>query len=132
MPVRHALAAFLLEQGDVEESEKVYRRDLEKHPRNLWSLEGLRECYEKRNRPFPGEFQTQLEHARAIADFHTKVSCLCRIGKPEPALEQKCCGGNSVEEDGDQTTKQRSGKGSCSKRKSAKPKKKSRKAKKRC
>merc|ERR1712232_177970 len=83
VPVRHALAAFLLEQEIFEEAEKVYNEDLEKHPKNLWSLEGLRECHEKQGKEFPIELNKQLNHAREQADFQTKVSCLCRVGKPK-------------------------------------------------
>ena len=43
-PTRHALGALLLEQGRFAESEKVYRADLKRHPRNPWSLHGLAEC----------------------------------------------------------------------------------------
>ena len=52
-PTRHALGALLLEQGQVEEAEAVYRADLGldgtlsracQHPDNVWSLHGLHEC----------------------------------------------------------------------------------------
>ena len=54
-PARHVLGALLLEQGQVEEAEEVYRQDLgisksKKnakciHPNNIWSLRGLEECF---------------------------------------------------------------------------------------
>jgi len=40
-PVRQALGAVLLDAGRATEAEQVYRADLEKHPRNGWSLFGL-------------------------------------------------------------------------------------------
>jgi len=52
-PTRHALGALLLEQGEFEEAEQVYRADLgldqtlsraSQHPNNLWSLHGLHQC----------------------------------------------------------------------------------------
>ena len=52
-PTRHALGALLLEQGQVEEAEAVYRADLGldgtlaracQHPDNVWSLHGFHEC----------------------------------------------------------------------------------------
>jgi hypothetical protein len=46
-PVRHALGAFLLEQGRVAEAEAVFRKDLEQHPGNVWALHGLAECLQK-------------------------------------------------------------------------------------
>ncbi len=41
IPMRHPLGAVLLEAGRPEDAEKVYRADLEKHPKNGWSLYGL-------------------------------------------------------------------------------------------
>ena len=43
-PVRQALGAVLLAAGRAQEAEQIYRDDLEKHPRNGWSLFGLAEC----------------------------------------------------------------------------------------
>ncbi|HYL02551.1 MAG TPA: hypothetical protein VEU54_03960 [Steroidobacteraceae bacterium] len=40
-PVRHLLGAQLLESGRAAEAERVYRRDLERHPANGWALYGL-------------------------------------------------------------------------------------------
>jgi tetratricopeptide (TPR) repeat protein len=40
-PTRQALGAVLLEAGRPAEAEAVYRKDLEQHPRNGWSLYGL-------------------------------------------------------------------------------------------
>ncbi|KAK7697800.1 hypothetical protein SLS64_013201 [Diaporthe eres] len=52
-PVRHALGGLLLEQGRVDEAERVYKEDLgfakdfprrRAHPNNVWALHGLHEC----------------------------------------------------------------------------------------
>merc|ERR1712013_684555 len=49
-PARHALGALLLEQGQAEEAETVYKTDLGlvpgiarslTHPNNVWALQGL-------------------------------------------------------------------------------------------
>jgi tetratricopeptide (TPR) repeat protein len=40
-PIRQRLGAALLETGSAADAETVYRRDLELHPRNGWSLFGL-------------------------------------------------------------------------------------------
>jgi tetratricopeptide (TPR) repeat protein len=40
-PVRHLLGAQLLIAGRPAEAERVYREDLERHPRNGWALYGL-------------------------------------------------------------------------------------------
>jgi tetratricopeptide (TPR) repeat protein len=41
LPVRHQLGAVLLAQGELAESEKVFREDLKRHPKNEWALKGL-------------------------------------------------------------------------------------------
>jgi tetratricopeptide (TPR) repeat protein len=41
LPMRHALGAVLLEAGRPADAEQVYRKDLEKHPKNGWALYGL-------------------------------------------------------------------------------------------
>ncbi len=43
-PLRQALGAVLLVAGRAKDAEQVYRDDLGKHPRNGWSLFGLKEC----------------------------------------------------------------------------------------
>ena len=59
-PPRHALAALLLDQGQVSEAEQVYRDDLglsgavqrcAQHPDNVWALHGLAECLTRRGEP---------------------------------------------------------------------------------
>jgi tetratricopeptide (TPR) repeat protein len=40
-PVRQIYGAALLQAGDAADAEKTYRKDLEKHPENGWSLYGL-------------------------------------------------------------------------------------------
>lgn len=41
VPVRHTLGAHLMADGRHAEAEQVYRDDLQRHPRNGWSLLGL-------------------------------------------------------------------------------------------
>jgi tetratricopeptide (TPR) repeat protein len=41
MPTRQSLGAVLLQAGRAAEAEAVYRKDLEQHPKNGWSLYGL-------------------------------------------------------------------------------------------
>jgi tetratricopeptide (TPR) repeat protein len=43
-PIRHALGGLLVEQGQFEEAEAVFRKDLKFHPRNPWALVGLIRC----------------------------------------------------------------------------------------
>jgi tetratricopeptide (TPR) repeat protein len=78
-PVAHALGALLLQAGRVEEAEKVYRDDLERHPENGWSLHGLAECL--RRRGIAGEAAKVDERFRtawARADIQLPGSCFCR------------------------------------------------------
>ncbi|WP_421621363.1 hypothetical protein [Alkalilimnicola ehrlichii] len=43
IPARHVLGAVLLEIGDAEEAESVYREALSVHPDNGWALRGLQQ-----------------------------------------------------------------------------------------
>ena len=45
-PVRHALGALLLEQGQVDEALKVYNEDLAMWKGNMWGLLGKKQCLE--------------------------------------------------------------------------------------
>ncbi len=107
-PTRHALGALLLEQGQVEEAEAVYRADLGldgtlsracQHPDNVWSLHGFHECLSRLGRTAEAEIVKQrLDLASARADVPIRASCYCRLstlrdqrpigaalGRPRPA-----------------------------------------------
>jgi tetratricopeptide (TPR) repeat protein len=87
-PVRHALGALLIEQGQYEEAEAVYRADLGldatlsracQHPRNVWSLAGLHECLTRRGETVEApHIKLQLDQARARAEVPVRASCFCR------------------------------------------------------
>jgi tetratricopeptide (TPR) repeat protein len=87
-PTRHALGALLLEQGQTEEAETVYRADLGldatlsqacQHPGNVWSLHGLHECLTRRGETVEAKhIKLQLDKARARAEVPIKASCYCR------------------------------------------------------
>lgn len=87
-PTRHALGALLLEQGQVEEAEAVYRADLGldatlsracQHPGNVWSLHGLHECLTRRSETVEAKhIKLQLDKASARAEVPIKASCYCR------------------------------------------------------
>ncbi|KAF4541611.1 Tetratricopeptide repeat domain protein [Lasiodiplodia theobromae] len=90
-PIRHALGALSLEQGNVERAEAAYKADLglsdalpraRQHPRNIWALHGYRECLVRLGR----EEETraigkQLEEVSAGADIKVEASCFCRGGR---------------------------------------------------
>ena len=87
-PTRHALGALLLEAGEYEEAEKVYRADLgldgvlprpSQHPRNVWALHGLHECLMRRGEKVEmPHVKLLLDQAIARADIPIRASCLCR------------------------------------------------------
>jgi tetratricopeptide (TPR) repeat protein len=96
-PPRHALAALLLDQGHIEEAERVYRDDLglsgtvrrcAQHPGNVWALHGLVECLRRRGeREERLRLEQELAAALAKADVPITSSCLCRVG----ATPDGCC-----------------------------------------
>ena len=81
-PARHALGALLLEQGQVEEAERVYRADLKRHPKNAWALHGLAECLE-RNKKDATKVRDELDKACRRTDVDIKASCYCRLSAQE-------------------------------------------------
>lgn len=84
-PARHALGALLLEQGQVERAEKVYREDLQVHPRNMWALHGLAESLQRQDRTKEAAaVNADFKHASARADVTVDRSCFCRLTCCEP------------------------------------------------
>jgi len=87
-PTRHALGALLLEQGQLEEAEAVYRADLGldatlsracQHPGTVWSLHGLHECLTRRGETTEvAHIKLQLDKAAARAEVPIRASCYCR------------------------------------------------------
>lgn len=89
-PTRHAYGALLLEQGEVEAAEAVYRADLGldttlprayQHPDNVWSLHGLHECLTGLGKTAEADMiQLRLDLALARTDVEINASCYCRLG----------------------------------------------------
>lgn len=87
-PPRHALGALLLEQGQFDEAEKVYRTDLglnnttprsTQHRNNVWALHGIVECLKHRNEETElNELQDLLAEALSKTDLPITSSCCCR------------------------------------------------------
>jgi len=81
-PARHALGALLLEQGEVQQAEAVYREDLKRHPKNGWALHGLAEALERQgNTKEAAELRAQLSESWKRSDVKLTASCFCRNGK---------------------------------------------------
>ena len=50
---RHWLGAALLEAKRYTDAERVYREDLKRHPKNGWSLYGLKAALDAQGKPSP-------------------------------------------------------------------------------
>ncbi|NNE24678.1 MAG: hypothetical protein HKN11_18920 [Rhizobiales bacterium] len=88
-PARHALGALLLEQGELEEAEAVYRADLGldeslmrccHHPENVWALHGFHESLVRQGKSAEAQLVApRLTLALARTDVPITASCLCRL-----------------------------------------------------
>jgi tetratricopeptide (TPR) repeat protein len=88
-PVRHALSALLLEQGQSEEAERLYSEDLGlsdtssrrvARVNNIWGLHGLHECFMLNGKLQQAQgIRLQRDIAMAYADISIKASCFCRV-----------------------------------------------------
>ena len=98
-PPRHALGALLLEQGQVDEAEQVYRADLgiegpapraNVHPDNVWALHGYVECLERLGKNGKAaRWRARRDQALAEADVDIGSSCACRTTVRERSDD--CC-----------------------------------------
>jgi tetratricopeptide (TPR) repeat protein len=64
VPVRQELGSLLLKAGRPDEAERVFREDLKRFPKNLWSQQGLAEALRSLNRE--PEAEVIIERVRAI------------------------------------------------------------------
>jgi tetratricopeptide (TPR) repeat protein len=79
VPVRHALGAFLLKDGQATEAEAVYREDLRRWPDNGWSLFGLAASLEAQSKKAEAAtVRAKFEEVWKHADVKIPSSCLCR------------------------------------------------------
>ena len=88
-PVRHILGALLLEQGEVEEAEAVYRADIDLWKDNMWGLLGLKLCLEARG-DTSGELEkvtSQFEERSSRADIIPAKTCFCA----QDSVDDSCC-----------------------------------------
>jgi tetratricopeptide (TPR) repeat protein len=74
-PIRESLGAALLQRDRPKEAERVFREDLERHPRNARSLFGLRESLARQGRDSDAEWvQREFEAAWKDADPDVELS----------------------------------------------------------
>jgi tetratricopeptide (TPR) repeat protein len=88
-PVRHILGALLLEQGEVEEAEEVYRADIDLWKDNMWGLLGLKLCLEARG-DTSGELEKvadKFKERSSRADIMPAKTCFCA----QDSKEDSCC-----------------------------------------
>jgi tetratricopeptide (TPR) repeat protein len=70
---RHWLGAALLEAKRYPDAERVYREDLSKHPRNGWSLLGLKTALDAQGKP-SAELDRQFQASWARSDTWIRAS----------------------------------------------------------
>jgi len=78
VPVRHALGAALLRDGQAAAAERVYREDLRRWPENGWSLHGLASSLTALGKPEDAaRVKQRFESAWKRADVKIPSSCYC-------------------------------------------------------
>ena len=66
VPVRQELGSLLLKAGRPDEAERVFREDLKRFPKNLWSQQGLAEALRSLNRETEAEsLDERVQNIRA-------------------------------------------------------------------
>ncbi len=79
VPVRHALGAFLLKDGQPAEAEAVYREDLRRWPDNGWSLFGLAASLEAQGKKTTAAcVREKFEEVWKRSDVKLPSSCFCQ------------------------------------------------------
>ena len=77
-PARHTLGVIMLSAGDAAGAERVYREDLERWPRNGWSLLGLSQALEAQGDTNAAmAARREFEEVWAAADMVIGSSCRC-------------------------------------------------------
>ena len=72
-PARHWLGAALLDAGRAADAERVYRDDLQQHPRNGWSLRGLQLALSAQGKPF-ADIETAFRESWRRSDTWIRAS----------------------------------------------------------
>lgn len=79
LPTREVLGGALLLTGDAVAAEKVFRAELEKHPRNGRALFGLAQSLRKQGKESPARM-VEVEFDRAWKDADTKLTVESLVG----------------------------------------------------
>ena len=85
-PVRESLGAALLMNGDAAGAEKVFREDLDRHPRNPRSLFGLEQALKAQKRDYDAQFvQKQFQASWKGGPTQLRWRIWCRRERPARA-----------------------------------------------
>ena len=89
---RQTLAALLTEQESFEEAIEVYKEDLTQFPNNIWSLSGLKICFESLEMEEDlRALMLDLTVARQVSDCQIGASCACAVDNWNKNTQNKCC-----------------------------------------
>jgi tetratricopeptide (TPR) repeat protein len=81
LPVRHALGALLMGDGQFKAAEDVYREDLKRNRNNGWALLGLQKSLQAQGRNADAmKLDTAVQEAWKKADVQPQSSCYCEPG----------------------------------------------------
>ena len=81
LPIRHALGALLMADGQAEAAEQVYREDLARNRDNGWGLLGLQKALLAQGKTeMANALSEKLNNAWAKADVTPSSSCYCEPG----------------------------------------------------
>lgn len=82
LPVRHALGALLMGDGQFKAAESVYREDLKRNRDNGWALLGLQKSLQAQGRNADAmKLDAAVKKAWQKADVQPQSSCYCEPGK---------------------------------------------------
>ena len=77
-PVRHTLGAVYMKAGRSDKAEEVYRADLDKWPRNGWSLYGLSEALKRQGKVDEAkQVRAEFDRVWKGAEEPIETSCKC-------------------------------------------------------
>jgi tetratricopeptide (TPR) repeat protein len=81
IPVRHALGALLMKNGQAEEAERIYLEDLERNRNNGWGLIGLQQAYRAQGKTdLANKVEARIQAAWPDGIRRPSSSCFCEPG----------------------------------------------------
>ena len=81
IPVRHALGALLMKNGQADEAERIYLEDLERNRNNGWGLIGLQQAYRAQGKiEQANQVEAKILEAWSDGMRRPTSSCFCEPG----------------------------------------------------